>query len=91
MAYAAAGWTAPSTIAQLVARENSLDVILSSSNNPMSCTSQNWYRLPTSAANYQVIAANIMAAKAQGKNVDVWAYACDTDGASLILGAWVTD
>ena len=90
-AHAAPGWTTPSTINEFLTVEASLTVIMASGSNPMSCGSPTWYRLPASASNYQVIAANLMSAKAQGKNVKVWAQSCDTDGASLILAAWVTN
>lgn len=90
-AYAAPGWTAPSTISQIITAENYLTVILTTGSNPMSCASTTWYRLPTTAANYQTIAANLMTAKAQGKSVEVWASACDADGVSLIVAAWMTN
>ena len=90
-AYAAAGWTDAQTVNQFIARENSLDIIMTGTSNPMSCPSTSWFRLPTTASNYQVIVATVMNAKAQGKSVELWVYQCDTDGASWILGAWLTN
>ena len=90
-AYAAPGWTTASTISQLITVDSNLAVILDNGNNPMSCGSPAWYRLPSTAANFQVIAANLLTAKAQGKSVEVWVSSCDTDGASLITGAWTTN
>jgi hypothetical protein len=87
---AAPGWTTPSSAASAITAETWLTVILPAANNPMSCGTATWYRLPSSAPNYQVIVANILSAAAQGKKIQVWASSCDTDGASIITAAWTT-
>lgn len=87
-AMAAAGWTAESVVESYQATDVSTTVILPGSDNPMGCASTTWYRLPSGTANYQAIVAVILSAAGQGRKIKVWANACDTDGASVIIAAW---
>lgn len=86
---ALAGWTAPSRASDLIAQELTVTVALPQSDNPLGCSIGTWYRLPTSASNYQAISAALMSAIAQGKEIQVWPSSCDSDGTGLIVAVWV--
>jgi hypothetical protein len=88
IAHAAPGWTSVSPVATVISDEVGLTIILPNANNPMSCSSGNWYRLAATTANYQVTAASLLSAAAQNKQVQVWATSCAADGRSLIVAAW---
>lgn len=88
-AVAAPGWTTASTIAEIISAEDGIVIIVSNGSNPMNCATPTWYRLRTSVANYQATAALVMSAKAQGKLMQFWASSCATDGASLVVAAWL--
>lgn len=91
LALAAPGWTVVSPIQEVVAQELGLTIILANGSNPVPCSSTTWFRLPLSAANYEVIASAILTAKAQGKPVQLWASSCAPDGVSQIVAAWVKE
>lgn len=88
-ARAAPGWTASSTISEIISAEDGIILILASGSNPMGCGTPTWYRLRTSVSNYQATAATAVSAKAQGKSVQFWASSCDADGSSSIVAVWV--
>lgn len=85
----AGAYTTAAIISEIAPRENGLDILVASAGNPMACAWTGMFRLPTSAANYQVIASVLMTAAAQRRPVQVYANSCDGDGASLILAARV--
>jgi len=87
---AAAGMSSSFVITQLVPREMGLDLITTSQTitSPANCRTDA-VRLPSSAANYNVIASSLITAFAAGKTVHVWVTQCDTDNVGLIVAAWV--
>lgn len=84
-AIASPAYTTASVITSLASREYSVEVYLPSANNPMACSSVGWFRIVTSAQNYQAIASTLLSAQAQQKPITVYANGCDTDGTSLIV------
>lgn len=86
---AAPGWTTASTIGEIISAEDGIVIIVSNGGNPMNCATPTWYRLRPSVANYEATVALVMSAKAQDKLMQFWASSCATDGASLIVAAWL--
>jgi hypothetical protein len=82
-------YTSASIITSLAAREYGVEVYLPNANNPMGCSSVGWFRVVTSAQNYQAISSTLLSAQAQQKTITVYANSCDTDGASLIVAVKV--
>lgn len=89
-ALAAPGWTTPTVITNISAREMGLDIVTANIGSPMGCSLGYAFRLPTTAANYSVIASSLITAFAGNKIVKMWVTGCDTsDGASTFVAAFV--
>jgi hypothetical protein len=86
IANASPGYTAKSIIAGMGVGGNGIDMYLPQANNPMGCSATGLFRLKINTPNYDAIASFLITQYASQKGILVWAYACDTDGASL-LGA----
>lgn len=88
---AAPGMSSSFVIATMGTRENVMEIqVTPSITSPMGCANTTYVRLPTSAANYNAISANLMTAFATGKSVVVYVSGCDSEGVSLIVSAYVS-
>lgn len=81
------GWTSSGVIQEVKPREFGIDVAVSNLSNPMGCSMTGWVRLSINAANYQVIASQILIYATNKKPISFWANQCDTDGVMLIIAA----
>ena len=81
------GWTGNGVIQEVKPREFGIDVFVSGIGNPMGCSMSGWIRLSLNAANYQVIASQILINATNKKSISFWANQCDTDGVMLVIAA----
>ena len=84
--YAGPGYTAPTRILVIAPRDNSVDLYLSTA-SPMGCSFSGWFRLFTSAANYNSIYSLLLTQYSSGGTVLLFSNSCDTDGSSIIVAA----
>jgi hypothetical protein len=89
-AFAAEGYTSPAQVLDFGPREVSIDIYMPGPASPMNCSNVGWYRLKTSAYNYDMIASFILTQFAQKAPVRLYVNACDGDGASIIVAARTT-
>lgn len=86
----AAGASNTFTITQLGPREMGTDFVVTPSiTSPVNCSFSTVVRVLSTAQNYQAIVASMLTAFSQQKTVRVWVTQCDTDGANIIIAAWV--
>lgn len=90
-AVAAPGYTNPSLVSNTSVRETAVEVNIPNGGNPMGCSTSSLFRIPSTASNYQAIVAAILSSTARGKRINVYAYACDTDGLSLFVAVQVIE
>jgi hypothetical protein len=89
-AFAAPGLTSSFVIDQLGTRDIGIDVYtFQSYTNPVGCTNPNVLRLLPSAANYAAISSTIITAFATNRSIRFYVAQCDSDGAALIVSAYV--
>ena len=81
------GWTSSGVIQEVKPREFGIDLLLSSTGNPMGCSMTGWVRLSINAANYQIIASQIFINATNKKPISFWANQCDSDGVMLVIAA----
>lgn len=76
-------YTTLSAITSMNIREAVIDVYLPQANNVMGCSSVGWYRVVTSAQNYNAIASFIIAQFEAHRTIRLYVAGCDTDGTSV--------
>lgn len=89
-AFAAEGYTSAAQVLDFGPREVSIDIYMPGPVSPMNCSSVGWYRLKTSAYNYDMIASFILTQFAQKAPLRLYVNACDSDGASVVVAARTT-
>lgn len=77
------GYTVMSPITSINIREAVIDLYIPQANNPMGCNSVGWYRVVTTAQNYNAIASFIIAQYESRKPIRLFVAGCDTDGTSV--------
>jgi hypothetical protein len=88
---AAPGMSSSFVIATMGTRETVMELqVTPGITSPMGCANTTYVRLPTSAANYNAISANLLTAFSTGKAVVVYVSGCDSEGVSLIVSAYVS-
>lgn len=87
-AIAAPDFTTLSNISVFEPRETVVDMYLPTANNPMGCTAAGWFRLDSTASNYQAIYSLLLSTYMTGKRVKLYSFSCASDGTSMVKAAW---
>ena len=89
VAFAAPGWTSAQRVTQVIVADTFTVAIVSSIDNPVSCTSPTWLRIEKDDSNFAPMTAAILSAQAQGKTAQFYAMSCNADGSVHITGVWI--
>jgi hypothetical protein len=83
-AYSAPDNTTPAALVGVNARDLGFDFYINTTTNPMSCSQPTTFRIPNSMSNREAMAATLLSAFTTQRQVSVYVYNCDSDGASLV-------
>lgn len=76
----------PATISTVFTRDIGMDIYTGATSNPMGCSMANVFRIQPTVANSSAIVSTTLSAFMAHKSVSFWVSACDSDGASIVLG-----
>jgi hypothetical protein len=83
-AYSAPDNTPAATLVGVNARDLGFDFYINNTTNPMSCSQPTTFRIPNSMSNREAMTATLLTAFTAQRQVSVYVYTCDSDGASLV-------
>lgn len=81
--------TAQAVISSINARDLGFDFYISGTTNPMNCSRPELFRISNSMSNRDAMVSLLITAFTTQRSVSVYAYSCDSDGASLVAGVRV--